>query len=301
MEVVFLEELNNLENVSKNINLVLGLFDGLHVGHVQLIRTARYFSNGKLAVITFDKTLKSNDHSVLLNLEDKIKGFEDLEVDEVYIIKCDENFKKMSYLDFINKILKKFSPKKIFCGLDFKFGYKAQGDVNTLKEFFSDVIVLNYVNTHNGSKISSSVIKKMIKEGKIEDANRYLGREYFLNGKVVKGKQNGHQLGYPTLNLKLLDNYVIPQNGVYITKTKVGNGIYYSMTNVGTHPTIDEVNKPLVESYLIDFNENIYNKNVRVYFIKKLRDEIKFSSLEELKNALKSNEEEVKRYFNINF
>ena len=95
MEVVFLEELNNLENVSKNINLVLGLFDGLHVGHVQLIRTARYFSNGKLAVITFDKTLKSNDHSVLLNLEDKIKGFEDLEVDEVYIIKCDENFKKL--------------------------------------------------------------------------------------------------------------------------------------------------------------------------------------------------------------
>ena len=162
MEVVFLEELNNLENVSKNINLVLGLFDGLHVGHVQLIRTARYFSNGKLAVITFDKTLKSNDHSVLLNLEDKIKGFEDLEVDEVYIIKCDENFKKMSYLDFINKILKKFSPKKIFCGLDFKFGYKAQGDVNTLKEFFSDVVVLNYVNTHDGSKISSSVIKKMM-------------------------------------------------------------------------------------------------------------------------------------------
>ena len=301
MEVVFLEELNNLENVSKNINLVLGLFDGLHVGHVQLIRTARYFSNGKLAVITFDKTLKSNDHSVLLTLEDKIKGFEDLEVDEVYIIKCDENFKKMSYLDFINKILKKFSPKKIFCGLDFKFGYKAQGDVNTLKEFFSDVVVLNYVNTHDGSKISSSVIKKMIKEGKIEDANLYLGREYFLNGKVVKGKQNGHQLGYPTLNLKLLDNYVIPQNGVYITKTKVGHGIYYSMTNVGTHPTIDEVNKPIVESYLIDFNENIYNKNVRVYFIKKLRDEIKFSSLEELKNTLKSNEEEVKRYFNINF
>ena len=301
MEVVFLEELYNLENVSKNINLVLGLFDGLHVGHVQLIRTARYFSNGKLAVITFDKTLKSNDHSVLLNLEDKIKGFEDLEVDEVYIIKCDENFKKMSYLDFINKILKKFSPKKIFCGLDFKFGYKAQGDVNTLKEFFSDVVVLNYVNTHDGSKISSSVIKKMIKEGKIEDANRYLGREYFLNGKVVKGKQNGHQLGYPTLNLELLDNYVIPQNGVYITKTKVGNGIYYSMTNVGTHPTIDEVNKPLVESYLIDFNEKKKKKNVRVYFIKKIRDEIKFSSIEELKNTLKNNEEEVKRYFNINF
>lgn len=301
MEVVFLEELNNLEKVSKNVNLVLGLFDGLHVGHVQLIRTARYFSNGKLAVITFDTILKSNDHSVLLTLEDKIKGFEDLEVDEVYIIKCDENFKKMSYLDFINKILKKFSPKKIFCGLDFKFGYKAQGDVNTLKEFFSDVVVLNYVNTHDGSKISSSVIKKMIKEGKIEDANRYLGREYFLNGKVVKGKQNGHQLGYPTLNLELSDNYVIPQNGVYITKTKVGHGIYYSMTNVGTHPTIDEVNKPIVESYLIDFNENIYNKNVRVYFIKKLRDEIKFSSIEELKNTLKSNEEEVKRYFNINF
>lgn len=301
MEVVFLEELNNLENVSKNINLVLGLFDGLHVGHVQLIRTARYFSNGKLAVITFDKTLKSNDHTVLLSLEDKIKGFEDLEVDEVYIIKCDENFKKMSYLDFINKVLKKFSPKKIFCGLDFKFGYKAQGDVNTLKEFFNDVVVLNYVNTHDGSKISSSVIKKMIKEGKIEDANRYLGREYFLNGKVVKGKHNGHKIGYPTLNLELSDNYVIPQNGVYITKTKVGNGIYYSMTNVGTHPTIDEVNKPIVESYLIDFNENVYNKNIRVYFIKKIRDEIKFSSLEELKNTLKSNEEEVKQYFNINF
>lgn len=301
MEVIYLDSIDSTKQCSKNINLVLGLFDGLHVGHEQLIRTAKYLSIGKLAVVTFDKTLKSNDSSILMTLEEKIAGLENLEVDEVYIIKCDENFKKMSYEVFINEILKKFDPIKIYCGQDFRFGYKAQGDVEILKSYFPNVTILNYVNSYDGSKISSSFIKNFIREGKIEEANNSLGREYSVTGKVIKGKGNGHKLGFPTLNLDLIANYVLPKEGVYITKTIIDGHTYFSMTNVGTHPTIDEIKKPIIESYVLDFYNDIYSKNVKVLFVKKLRDEKKFSSLEELKLTLKENEEEVRKYYKINF
>lgn len=299
MEVFYLKEFNDLSKVSKNINLVLGLFDGLHIGHAQLIRSAKYLSEGKLAVITFDLALKNNDNTVIMPVEEKINSFASLEVDEVYVFHCDDNFKKMSYEDFIERILKKFQPKKIFCGQDFKFGYKAQGDVNILKANFANVVVLNYVNTFTGEKISSSVIKKYIQNGNIEEANHYLGREYEITGTVIKGKHNGKKLGFPTINLKLNDNYVLPEKGVYITKTIVDKVCYYSMSNVGTHPTLEEISSPIVESYILDFNNNIYGKKVITKFIKKIRDEMKFNNVNELVSTLKANELEVRKYFNI--
>lgn len=299
MIVKYLNGFDDCKEVSKNINLILGMFDGVHVGHTQLIKTAKYLSKNKLGVITFNMTLKSDDKRILMSLEDKIKKFESIGVDELYIINCDENFKKMSYIDFINKVLNKFEPQKIFCGQDFRFGYKAQGDVNILKSYFNDVVVLNYVNRYNGEKISSSIIKEFIQEGKTEEANRYLGEIYKIKGVVTKGKGNGKKLGFPTANLSLSDNYYLPKNGVYISKTIIDGKSYFSMTNIGYNPTIKKLNKISIETYILDFKEDIYKKNISIEFYKNIREEKTFSSIDELIEQLNHDKNEVIEYFKL--
>ncbi len=299
MGVIYLKSINDLKEVVPGTNLVLGLFDGVHIGHFQLINAARYMTKGSLSILTFDVSLKSNDRQVLLSLDDKVRKFLEMGVDYVYVFMCDEHFREISADDFINNILKKFAPNKIFCGPDFKFGYKALGNVDLLKQTFANVVVLNYVNDYDETKISSSIIKQYIRNGEIENANRFLGYDYYVKGIVVKGKKNGHKFGFPTINLELVANYVIPKDGVYITKTIIGNRVFPSMTNVGTHPTIDELSKPLIETHILGFDENIYGEEVSVKFYKKIRDEIHFENIEDLKNELYKNEQEVEKYFEI--
>ncbi len=297
MDAIYLKGFDDLEKITPNTNLVLGLFDGVHIGHYQLISFSRYITKEPLSVITFDVSLKSNDKEVLLDIEDKLDIFERLGVDYTYIIRCDDNFRYMDYKTFIDNVLTAFRPIRIFCGPDFKFGYKAQGDVSVLKEYFSNVTVVNYVNNYDDTKISSSIIKKAIRDGDIVDANHYLGYDYYVKGKVAKGQKLGRKLGYPTINLELKANYVLPKEGVYITQTRVNNVLYSSMTNVGKHPTVNELKKPIVETYILDFEKNIYHEDVKIHFIKQLRDETKFESLEELKEQLLQDEQEVRKYF----
>ena len=298
MKVIYIKSFEDLKLIEPNINIVLGLFDGLHVGHCQLISTARYLSKGKLAVLSFDGNLKVNDKQVLMAMDDKLEGFERLGADYAYIFRCDEEFKRIDHITFINKILKKFEPIRIFCGPDFKFGFKAQGNIDTLKSRFSNVTVLNYVNDYKGDKISSSDIKNLIREGKLEEAKTSLGHVFHVNGKIVEGLHNGKKIGFPTANLLCKTKYVLPKPGVYITKILIDGKRYKAMTNIGTHPTINELEKPSIETYILDFDENIYNKYVRVCFYKRLRDEVKFDSLIKLQNTLKENEEEVRKFFN---
>ena len=297
MSVIYLKDFIDLKDITPGSSLVLGNFDGVHIGHYQLISFARYSTKGRLAIVTFDSSLKNDDRHVLLSFDDKIKKFNELGVDDVYVFKCDENFKSMSCFDFIDKILITFKPNKIFCGPDFHFGYKAQGNVDVLKQSFNNVIVLNYVNDYDGTKISSSIIKEYISRGEIKNANRFLGYEYYIKGIVVKGKRNGKKIGFPTINLKLDTNYVIPKTGVYITKTKIGNKLYPSMTNVGTHPTIDELNAAIIETHILDFDETLYGEEVEIKFLDYIRNEIKFNSIDELKEELSRNREIVRQYF----
>ena len=212
-------------------------------------------------------------------------------------IKIDGLSKKFRKKNVLDNISVEFKPNKIFCGPDFHFGYKAQGNVDVLKQSFNNVIVLNYVNDYDGTKISSSIIKEYISRGEIKNANRFLGYEYYIKGIVVKGKRNGKKIGFPTINLKLDTNYVIPKNGVYITKTKIGNKLYPSMTNVGTHPTIDELNEAIIETHILDFDETLYGEEVEIKFLDYIRNEIKFNSIDELKEELSRNREIVRQYF----
>lgn len=299
MSVIYINSSKDLDKIVPNTNLVLGLFDGVHIGHYQLISASRYMSKGLLSLITFDRSLKSNDQEILLSLKDKIDVFTKIGVDNIYIFKCSNEFKEMSYRKFMSDVLERFKPNKIFCGPDFKFGYRAQGDIYSLKSYFNNVIVLNYVNNYDGTKISSSIIKKYIRNGNIEDANRFLGYNYYVKGIVIKGKQIGHELGYPTINLKLTDNYVMPSDGVYISKVIFNNKAYPSMTNVGDNPTICDSKKVSIETYILNFDEDLYNEEVSIVFYKRLRDEIKFNNLDELKEELSKNKDEVAKYFEI--
>lgn len=295
MEVIYLKNFDEVNEVPK-LSLVLGNFDGVHIGHAQLINYARNNSNGNLGVFTFDKPLKTIE-GCLTSLDDRIQIFKQLGVDYVFIILTDDNFKKMSYIKFVDLILKKLNPIKIFCGPDFKYGFNAQGDVYYLKERFSEVYILNYVNDHNGKKISSSSIRDLIKEGNVYETNRWLGRIYTIRGVVSKGKGNGMSFGFPTANLTLSDNYVVPKEGVYITKTTINDRELRSLTNIGKNPTIADDNKLTIETYIFDFQDELYGKEISVSFLIRLRDETKFNSTKELVEQIEKDMDDAIYFF----
>lgn len=295
MNVVYLKNFDEVTEVEK-LSLVLGNFDGVHVGHAQLINYARDNSNGNLGILTFDKPLKTIE-GCLTSIEDRIKLFENLNVDYVFIIQTDDNFKHMPYTNFVDFVLKKLNPVKIFCGPDFRYGYNAQGDIFYLKERFNEVYVLNYVNDHNGDKISSYLIRKLIKNGEIYEANRWLGRVYTIKGVVIKGKGNGLSFGFPTANLNPNDNYIVPKEGVYISMTTVNGKRMRSITNIGTNPTIADDNKLTIETYIFDFQDELYGKEIEVSFYNRLRDEIKFDSTKDLIEQLETDLDDAIYYF----
>ncbi len=295
MRVIYLKSLSEVCEV-KDLSLVLGNFDGVHIGHAQLIKYARDNTKGNLGIFTFNKPLKTIE-GCLTSIEDRIEFFNSMNVDYVFVVKVDDNFKHITYYDFVDSILKKINPKKIFCGPDFRYGYNAQGDVNYLKERFHEVYVLNYVNDHNGNKISSSSIRELIKNGEIYEANRWLGRIYRLKGVVAYGKGNGTKFGFPTANISLSDNYVVPKNGVYITMTQVGETRYRSLTNIGYNPTIKKNNKLTIETYIFDFQADLYGEEISVSFYKYLREEVKFKNEEALINQLEKDMEDATYYF----
>ena len=301
MEVIYLKDFSYIKQGISDLGLVLGFFDGVHIGHMQLINYARQNTKkGSLGVFTFDKPLKSIE-GCLMNNDDKIEAMRKLDVDYLFIVECDDNFKQMSYVKFVDTVLKAFNPAKIFCGPDFRFGYEAKGDVKYLKQRFSQVYVLSYVNDHCENKISSSRIKELIKEGNVKEATRYLGKPYKIFGGVVHGLDNGHLIGYPTANILPSTNYVIPENGVYFTRTKINDEVYNSVTNIGTHPTIEKLNKPTIETYIIGYDGNIYGENISLFFYKKEREEVKFNNIDELKKKIAEDIENCENFFKYNY
>ncbi|HKL72730.1 MAG TPA: bifunctional riboflavin kinase/FAD synthetase [Candidatus Onthovivens sp.] len=296
MEITYLNDYSDIIETKKKFALILGYFDGVHIGHVYLINSAKNMSNNELAILTFDKPLKKTNQC-LTSLNRRLKRFEKLGISKVFILNTDNNLKNLSYGDFIEKILKKINPAEIFCGPDFKYGHQALGDVNYLKDQFNNVNVVNYLSNFDKSKISSSTIKLLIQNGEMEEAALLLGRQYRIEGVVCKGKGLGKKLGFPTANLKLNDDYVIPKCGVYITKTIINDEVYNSLTNIGTNPTVNENNNMTIETYILDFNRDIYDQEILIDFYKLLRCEIKFYSKEELIKAMENDEETARKYF----
>ena len=276
METYYINNINDLPQLDTN-SCAIGNFDGLHLGHQNLIEKAKV-SGYKTLVVTFEKLNKTG---YLTNTNQKIKYLEELGVD--YVVVFPFRVIQLVFFNEFIQILKKLKVKYITCGADFRFGFKREGDVLDLKKKFKLNVVDDFII--NRTRVSSSLIKDFIKDGYIVEANNLLKNPYTIIGNVVHGNKIGRKLGYPTANIDYND-YILPKSGVYLTITKYKDKNYISMTNIGYNPTLNEQEKARLEVHILDFNEEIYGEEVEVTFIKYLREEKKFNSKEDLTNSL---------------
>lgn len=282
----------NYETFNKMNYIALGSFDGLHRGHLSLVKKAVTLAkehNGKSILYTFKNhpriLLKSKSpFKILLDNDSKLEILENENIDLVFFEEFNEDFMKLSPEEFIEYLCTKFKIKGIVVGFNYKFGYKNQGNVEFLKKLsnkYNYEVYIVETCTYLEEVVSSTRIREALLKGDIEIANEMLTRSYFIKGKVVTGKQLGRKLGFPTANLEYGDNIVLPKEGVYYTNTIWNNNIYKSITSIGNNPTV-EGTKITLESFILEFNKDIYGDEIKVNFLKRIRDNVKFDSLDEL-------------------
>ena len=286
----------NIKANKEQIVLCLGYFDGVHLGHQELIKIAKKVGY-KVGVLTFDNSPayilgKIETNAYLTSVSDKAEYFEQLGVDYLYLMHFGREETLLTKDEFIENVIKVINPIKIHCGEDYRFGCRGEGDPKYLSRFF-DTHVQEIYKLEN-KKVASRDIVKAIQGKHPEIATNLLGRPYRLNGLVVDGQKRGRTINFPTANLELAYPYVYPATGVYIGYADVYGDIYKAIINVGTHPTINPLAKPLIEVHLLDYSGNLYGRDIFVEFISYIRDEKTFDSLKELKMQLKKDEEVAK-------
>ncbi|PIP13698.1 MAG: riboflavin biosynthesis protein RibF [bacterium (Candidatus Stahlbacteria) CG23_combo_of_CG06-09_8_20_14_all_34_7] len=298
--------LGSFKKLKKNLVVTIGSFDGLHKGHIKVLERVFAVSrenSSENCVITFEphpRILLSEikENFLLSTLQEKIYLLESTNlVDNILAIPFDKSFSQISSVDFIESIiLKNCTPNSIIVGYDTHFGKDRMGDVTLLKKILLDYktkIQIIEPEIVNGQVISSSIIRKYIKFGEVTMANELLGYKYFLQGQVVRGEGRGAILGFPTANIEFTDKIkILPQNGVYAVSVNYDNKGYRGMMNIGKRPTFEE--SLSMEVHIIDFNDNLYNKMLKISLIKRLRDEVKFKSSADLVKQLKKDKEEIK-------
>ncbi len=272
---------------NKYDNVALGNFDGVHKGHQKVLEEL-VKQKGENLVITFKFPDFTNN---ILTANEKIKEIEKVIKDKADILVIDlrgEN-SKINKLDFMN-FLKKLSIKNIYIGKDFKFAYKASGNINDLKKIFN-VYIIDYI-MNDLKKISSSIIRDNLMLGNIEQVNKDLNKNYYIHGEVIYGNQIGRTINFPTINIK--PEKLLPKKGVYRTKVYIDDEVYEGITNVGIKPTIGK-SSMVVETHIFkDFKEEFYGKYVKVEFLNFIRSETKFNSIEELKEQISKDISKVK-------
>lgn len=286
---------NYIENRFKT-SLALGNFDGVHLGHSKLIKAMiRDINDSKTnpSILLFNKhpkeVLFGKSPEVLTSFEDKEKILAAFGVKTIYKVDFTEEFRMLSPEDFVKKFLvEKLNVESVYVGFDYRFGFKASGDVETLKllgrKYHFKVNVIEAVYDKDNI-LSSTEIRSLIRDGNIGLVNEMLGRNYKITGKVVHGNKIGRTLGFPTANIELDTNYQIPKIGVYKTQTIIDKKSYLSLTSIGTNPTVGgDVVK--LESYILDFDNDIYGEKIEVEFLEYIRGEMYFSNLEDLKQQM---------------
>ena len=287
----------NLKNKHCRGVLAIGNFDGIHLGHQKVIKDAKQkASKNKLPfgimtfepmpVMFFNKKIKNHR---INSLDQKINQFKKLKLDFLIIRKFNKKFSRLTAEKFIEKIIfKKTKCKYLYVSNNFRFGFKRKGNIRTLKKFEKKFNYRNLIIKPFKKKnkvISSTLIRKKIREGKIKEANKLLNRNWTVDGKVTKGKKMGRKIGFPTCNLKM-GNYVIPRLGVYAVKVKTSDFNKNGVANVGYRPTFNGQNL-LLETNIFGINRNLYNKVISVSFKKFIRPEKKFKNLNYLKKQIK--------------
>lgn len=279
--------------IQKNVFVTIGNFDGVHVGHrefLKIVKEKARQENAAFLVITFIphplQILKAVKGFLINTYQEKTELLETVGVDFILEIDFTRDFSTLSPEAFLNEyVLKIKNLKEIFLGHDFAFGANKAGDFKVAKEVCESrkiSLTLQSEFKVSGSTVSSSVVRGEILNGEMEKVASMLGRIYFLSGRVIKGEGRGKKIGYPTANLGYDQGLIIPGNGVYITHTVIDKMRYHSVTNVGYNPTFNTGYEIHVETHLLDFAQDIYGESIKIEFIKKLRNEIKFSNVNDL-------------------
>ncbi|MCK5761936.1 MAG: bifunctional riboflavin kinase/FAD synthetase [Candidatus Izimaplasma sp.] len=282
----------------------IGFFDGVHLAHKELIKKTIEIGNENnlaKAVITFDIHPKSIlfdlDYYYLTPLKRKLKLFEQFDLDFIYVIEFSKHKASLTPLEFIDIYLKNIDT--IVCGFDFKFGVRGSGSITTLlNDTRFKTIVVKEV-TYEGYKVGSTHIRDLIRSGQVDKVEEVLGDYYSITGEVIHGAKKGRMIGYPTANIST-NGYFIPKRGVYVTLTLVDGKWYKSMTSIGHNPTLNCRIDLSVEANIFEFNQEIYGNTIEIKFLKRLRDEIKFTSIEKLISKIDQDKINSLNYFKNN-
>lgn len=299
--------INDFSSNKKTI-LTLGTFDGVHIGHKKILEKLIQKTKNEdyeSLVLTFfphpRMVLQEHSDIKLLNtIDEKIDLLEQIGIENLVIHPFDETFSRLTAEDFVKNILvDRFHIQKIIIGYDHRFGRNRTANIDDLiafgKEYDFEVEQIS-VQEINEISVSSTKIRTALLEGNMDLANEYLGYDYFLTGIIVKGKQLGRTINFPTANLKIEENYkLIPQNGVYIVKSTINQKTVFGMMNIGFNPTVDGQNQT-IEIHYFDFDADLYNQKIRVSLLHRIRSEQKFESVTLLKEQLEKDKKTATEY-----
>lgn len=296
-------------NIMRPTVLTLGVFDGLHLGHQRIMQTVveRAKAVGAVATaITFDPHPRAVLHPetappLLQTLDQRLANFEVLGIEQAIVIRFNREFAGKPAEVFLEEIVHdRLHAREVYLGKGFAFGKGRGGNIELLREmskklgFFADDVDEVKIR---GQRISSSRIRQLLAEGRVNLVRRMLGRPYGVEGVIIRGNRRGHTIGFPTANLKP-HNRVTPKFGVYATATLIDGTWRRSITNIGVRPTFEDTTEPSIETYIFDFDEELYGDVLRVRFLHRIRDERKFSGIDELKAQIERDTTHARNYFN---
>ncbi len=291
--------------------LTLGTFDGIHKGHRTIISKLTSESKKdelKSIILTFfphpRNIVSSKKIKSISTIDEKIQIFSELDLDELIIQNFNKSFSEMGAEEFIKLLVNNLNLKKIIVGYNHRFGKNRSADIDVLRDFSTkydfEVVEIKAFEVEK-IKISSTKIRNAINNGDIDICNNYLGYNFNINGIVVKGKSIGKSIGFPTANINIAEEYkIIPKNGVYLVRCFFEKNKFYGMMNIGYNPTFGS-NEKTIEVNIFDFNRDLYGKNIRIEFLKFIRDEIKFDNAEDLQNQLINDRENCIKNINSTY
>lgn len=288
----------------KNSVVTVGSFDGVHLAHHEVLREVVREArdrNGRAVVITFDphpkEVLSGKPMPVLTTVEEKLRLCEQLGVDLFFLIKFTYEFSRQTSRDFyLNYVIHGIGVSEVVEGYDHHFGRDREGSVEDLlklgKEFEFSVVAMKPIYVGE-DVVSSSRIRRYLLDGNVDRAERLMGNPYAISGIVVHGDGRGQALGYPTANIRLLSNRkLIPSNGIYFVRVRVGGKLWYGMLSVGVRPTFNNNGERTIEVNILDFSGDLYGQAIEIFFLKRLRDELKFDSAAQLIEQMNRDKEE---------
>ena len=278
----------------KKTAVALGSFDAMHKGHTEVIGGAVAYARQNdipavVQLVEIPRDVKVN------TLEKRIKILEKLGADIVVIEEFSPEFKSVGYKEFVSEYLaERYNAAAVFSGDNYRFGHMAEGDTMKLHEECSKFGIEVFVKTcvKLDRIISSTEIRGLVRDGKMEKVNEYMGRPFSVSGEVVHGKALGRKIGFPTANINIPEGVVEPKEGVYLSRVLVEGMVFYGITNIGAKPTVD-VAERTIETYIKDYRGDLYGKVIEIQFLKRIRDIQKFDSIEGLKAQLEKDKQEL--------